>query len=308
MRRRMPYHFTPTFGLLNRAIDYRYMKHINTILHNKALFTPGERKIADFILENPGRVKQFSSPELAEVLGISQSSIIKFTQKLGFKGFTNFKIAMVEEWGQQSTERKNDVAYIHNEINSEDTFPDIAEKLLMEKQQALRDTTRSLDFSKLQQVVTLIRDAGRVQITAIGGSSLIAKDLAYKLMKIGYPVMNEMDSHVQITVAQSLTAKDLQIAISFSGDRREIQVAAEAAKSRGAKVIALTSLQQSPLRQVADISLDTIAEGSKTHSSSIAVRTAQHTLIDLLFVCLLQQGDETRRELIEQSRKLVNKL
>lgn len=304
----MPYYFKPSLSQPTRAIDCRYMKHINTILHNKDLFTPGERKIADFIIENPGRVKQFSSPELAEVLGISQSSIIKFAQKLGFKGFTNFKIALVEEWGQQSTERKNDVAYIHNEINSEDTFPDIAEKLMLEKQQALRDTTQGLDFSKLQQVVELIRHAGRVQITAIGGSSLIAKDLAYKLMKIGYPVMNEMDSHVQITVAQSLTAADVQIAISFSGSRREVQVAAETAKARGAKIIALTSLQQSPLRQVADVTLDTIADGSKTHSSSIAVRTAQHTLIDLLFVCLLQQGEEGRRELIEQSRKLVNKL
>lgn len=284
------------------------MKHINTILHNKSLFTPGERKIADFILDNPGRVKQFSSPELAQVLGISQSSIIKFAQKLGFRGYTNFKIALVEEWGQQSTERKNDVAYIHNEINSEDTFPQIAEKLLLEKQQALRDTTNGIDFARLQRVVDLIRVAGRVQITAIGGSSLIAKDLAYKLMKIGYPVMNEMDSHVQITVAQSLTAADVQIAISFSGNRREVQVAAEAAKARGAKVIALTSLHQSPLRQVADLCLDTLADGSKTHSSSISVRTAQHTLIDLLFVCLLQQGEEGRRELISQSRTLVDKL
>jgi RpiR family murPQ operon transcriptional repressor len=284
------------------------MKHINTILHNKSLFTPGERKIADFILDNPGRVKQFSSPKLAQVLGISQSSIIKFAQKLGFKGYTNFKIALVEEWGQQSTERKNDVAYIHNEINSEDTFPQIAEKLLLEKQQALRDTTNGIDFARLQQVVDLIRVAGRVQIIAIGGSSLIAKDLAYKLMKIGYPVMHEMDSHVQITVAQSLTAADVQIAISFSGNRREVQVAAEAAKARGAKVIALTSLHQSPLRQVAELCLDTLADGSKTHSSSISVRTAQHTLIDLLFVCLLQQGDEGRRELISQSRTLVDKL
>jgi RpiR family murPQ operon transcriptional repressor len=284
------------------------MKHINTILHNKSLFTPGERKIADFILDNPGRVKQFSSPELAQVLGISQSSIIKFAQKLGFKGYTNFKMALVEEWGQQSTERKNDVAWIHNEISSEDTFPQIAEKLLLEKQQAMRDTTSALDFATLAQAVDLIRVAGRVQITAIGGSSLIAKDLAYKLMKIGYPVMHEMDSHVQITVAQSLTAADVQIAISFSGNRREVQVATEAAKARGAKVIALTSLHHSPLRQAADLCLDTLADGSKTHSSSISVRTAQHTLIDLLFVCLLQQGEEGRRQLISQSRTLVDKL
>ena len=284
------------------------MRYTQKIIHNKELFTPGERKIADYVLENPDKLKQLSSQSLAMILGVSQSSIIKFAQKLGMKGFTHLKIALIEEWGQQASEQKLQSSHIHNGINSHDSLPDIAEKLFLEKQQALRDTTDSLDFAQLQQAVLKIQAAKRVQIIGVGGSSLIAKDLAYKLMKIGYSVMNELDSHVQITVAQSLSPADVQIVISFSGKRREILIAAEVAKKMGATLIAITSLQHNPLRELADYTLDTIADETRWRSSSIAARTAQNTIIDLLFVSLMQQNSEESRHFIQQSQTLVEQL
>ncbi|ATA24621.1 XRE family transcriptional regulator [Brenneria goodwinii] len=284
------------------------MRYTQKIIHNKAILTPGERKIADYVLENPDKLKRLSSQGLAAVLGISQSSIIKFAQKLGLKGFTDFKMALIEEWGQQVSKQKQQSSHIHNAINSNDSLTDIAEKLCAEKQKALRDTTDSLDFTQLQQAVSHIQSAKRIQITGVGGSSLVAKDLAYKLMKIGYPVMNELDSHVQITVAQSLSAADVQIIISFSGKRRELLIAADAAKKNGATLIAITSLQHNPLRELADYTLDTIADETRWRSSSISARTAQNAIIDLLFVCLLQKNSEDSRHFIEQSQMLVDRL
>lgn len=284
------------------------MRYTQKIIHNKAILTPGERKIADYVLENPDKLKRLSSQGLAAVLGISQSSIIKFAQKLGLKGFTDFKMALIEEWGQQVSKQKQQSSHIHNAINSNDSLTDIAEKLCAEKQKALRDTTDSLDFTQLQQAVSHIQSAKRIQITGVGGSSLVAKDLAYKLMKIGYPVMNELDSHVQITVAQSLSAADVQIIISFSGKRRELLIAADAAKKNGATLIAITSLQHNPLRELADYTLDTIADETRWRSSSISARTAQNAIIDLLFVCLLQKNSEDSRHFIEQSQTLVDRL
>ncbi|MEC5317770.1 SIS domain-containing protein [Brenneria populi subsp. brevivirga] len=284
------------------------MRYMQKIIHNQKTFTPGERKIADYVLQHPDKLKQLSSQGLAAALGVSQSSIIKFAQKLGLKGFTNFKLALIEEWGQQASQQKQQNSHIHNAISSQDSLPDIAEKLFAEKQKALRDTTDSLDFSQLQQAVLHIRSAKRIQIIGIGGSSLVAKDLAYKLMKIGYPVMHELDSHVQITVAQSLSAADVQIIISFSGKRRELLIAAEAAKKSGATLIAITSLQRNPLRALADCALDTLADETRWRSSSISARTAQNTITDLLFVCLLQQNSEKSRRFIKQSQKLVDRL
>ena len=51
-----------------------------------------ERRIADFILENAHLLRDYSSQQLANSLGISQSSVVKFSQKLGFKGYPDLKV------------------------------------------------------------------------------------------------------------------------------------------------------------------------------------------------------------------------
>ncbi|TBM12416.1 SIS domain-containing protein [Hafnia alvei] len=284
------------------------MRCLQRITLNKDAFTPGERIIADYILANPDKLKQCSSQELASILNISQSSIVKFAQRLGFKGFTNLKMALIEEWGQQSKQNAESEQHLHNDINVHDTPSVIAEKLFRAKQQALRMTTDSVNLAQLESVVAEIKAARRVQIMGMGGSSLVAKDLAYKLMKIGYPVMNEMDSHVQMTVAQSLGEGDVQIVISYSGALKEIFIAAQAAQEKGAKIIAITSLQDSPLRKLADFVLDTIADEARWRSSSISARTAQNTITDLLFVCLLQEDSERSSSFIHRSQEMIEKL
>lgn len=284
------------------------MRCLQRITLNKDAFTPGERIIADYILANPDKLKQCSSQELASILNISQSSIVKFAQRLGFKGFTNLKMALIEEWGQQSKQNAESEQHLHNDINVHDTPSVIAEKLFRAKQQALRMTTDSVNLAQLESVVAEIKAARRVQIMGMGGSSLVAKDLAYKLMKIGYPVMNEMDSHVQMTVAQSLGEGDVQIVISYSGALKEIFIAAQAAQEKGSKIIAITSLQDSPLRKLADFVLDTIADEARWRSSSISARTAQNTITDLLFVCLLQEDSERSRSFIHRSQEMIEQL
>lgn len=284
------------------------MRCLQRITLNKDAFTPGERIIADYILAHPDKLKQCSSQELASILNISQSSIVKFAQRLGFKGFTGLKLALIEEWGQQSKQNAESKQHLHNDINVHDTPSVIAEKLFRAKQQALRMTTDSVNLAQLESVVAEIKAARRVQIMGMGGSSLVAKDLAYKLMKIGYPVMNEMDSHVQMTVAQSLGEGDVQIVISYSGALKEIFIAAQAAQEKGAKIIAITSLQDSPLRKLADFVLDTIADEARWRSSSISARTAQNTITDLLFVCLLQEDSERSRSFIHRSQEMIEQL
>ena len=53
-----------------------------------------ERRIADFILENAQLLRDYSSQQLANALGISQSSVVKFCQKLGFKGYPDLKLSI----------------------------------------------------------------------------------------------------------------------------------------------------------------------------------------------------------------------
>ncbi|EGV5525686.1 SIS domain-containing protein, partial [Salmonella enterica] len=265
-----------------------------------------ERKIALYILNNIDTFKNCSSHSMALTLNIAQSSITKFAKKLGARGFTDLKMLLIEENGRakNSTKGKN----LHTTIQNDDPYNIIAEKLIAEKITALKQSTEHIDFANFEKIINIIHSSRRIQIMGIGGSALAAKDLAFKLLKIGYNAICEIDSHVQITVAQSLKKQDLQIVISYSGNKKEILLAAKTAKANGAKIIAITSLAQNPLRELADYILETVSNEDEWRSSSISSRTAQNCITDLIFVCLLQINDIRSLSMIQRSHDLINKL
>ena len=61
-----------------------------------------ERRIADFLLENAHLLRDYSSQQLADALNISQSSVVKFSQKLGFKGYPDLKFSIGEAVARNS--------------------------------------------------------------------------------------------------------------------------------------------------------------------------------------------------------------
>lgn len=267
----------------------------NKIIAKRSQLSQSGRLVADWIVENAAKAAYMTSQELAQEAQVSQSTIVKFTQRLGFKGYSEFKLALSEDIG-----RKQAIAStpLHSGIFADDPLAVIAQKLIKAKTDAMIQTTNALSFDACNQAAQWLSDARTVQIVGIGGSALTAKDLGYKLLKLGITALTEQDSHVQIAVARTLTEKDVQIAISFSGERKEIIVAAEAAKEQGAKVIALSSPNKSKLRHIADITFDTIADEVENRSSAIASRSAQNVITDLLFIYLVQLRDESARQMI----------
>ena len=62
-----------------------------------------ERRIADYVLENAHLLRDYSSQQLANALGISQSSVVKFSQKLGFKGYPDLKFSIGESLARRES-------------------------------------------------------------------------------------------------------------------------------------------------------------------------------------------------------------
>ncbi|OCH15636.1 MULTISPECIES: SIS domain-containing protein [unclassified Aliivibrio] len=283
------------------------MSILEKIQNQRSHLSTNGIKILDFIIEQPSEISAYSSQALATKIGVSQSSIVKFTQKLGFKGFTAFKLAIIEDAGRKQAILEPDRP-IHNKINSDDSALTIAQKLVQEKNHALIATTNAIDFSEFEVITTLLNQAQRIQIVGIGGSALTAKDLAFKLLKIGMTALTEQDSHVQIATANALTKNDIQIVISYSGSRKDILMAAQTARDKGATVIALTSTKKSPLRKLANFCIDTIADERQFRSSSISSRTAQNVITDLLFMTLLQIKSDTAKLLIDEISSTMNRI
>lgn len=284
------------------------MLTLSKLSNIRSQLSPSELKIADYILSYPELVTGFSSQELAQQAEVSQSSIVKFTQKIGFKGFTAFKLAVSEDLGRMHAINTDNVGELYNGIGRDDDLETMAKKLAQEKINSIVETTQALDCGALMRVLDAIDKAGRVQLVGIGGSALTAKDLWYKLLKIGVTSLFDQDSHVQISIAQTLGPGDVQLVISYSGSSRDVLAAAELAKRNGATLIAVTSFRQTQLRQMADMVLDTVAEENELRISSISSRTAQNTITDILFLGLMQRRNDIAWSLIDGTREVINRL
>lgn len=217
------------------------MSVLQRIVSRRTQLSDAGRQIGDWVLANPALSTTLTSQVLAANAGVSQSSIVKFTQRLGFKGYSEFKLALTEELGRKTALESQP---LHSNILADDPLAVTAQKLVQAKTDAMFHTTNALRLDEFSKVIEWLDQAKRVQITGIGGSALTAKDLAFKLLKLGITTLTEQDSHVQIATARILSAGDVQIAISFSGERKEILVAAEAAKQQGATLIALTAREK----------------------------------------------------------------
>lgn len=262
-----------------------------------------DRKLADFLLTNPELARHLSSQKLAQQTGVSQSAVVKFAQKLGYKGFPALKHALSEIVATPAL-----AVTLHNQILSTDSLKTVGEKLLAEKVAALRATLDINSEQRLAEALAMLRAARRIILTGLGASGLVAKDLAHKLLKIGVMAVSQTDMHAQLAAVQTLDTRDLLLAISFSGERRELNLAAEEAQRCGAKVLALTSFTPNSLQQRADHCLYTISEEPAIRSAAISSSTAQYALTDLLFMAMIQQDLESAQEHIKHSAALVKKL
>ena len=259
-----------------------------------------EQRIADFLLENVEAVRRHSSKSLADSIGVSQSSVVKFSQKLGYKGYSDFKLSLTESMARTAHLPKA----IHGDISVDDDITTVGRKLIAHKSVSLNETLGVNGEAELIRAVQLLASADRILVAGVGASSLVARDFAYKLMKLGKAVLVESDTHVQVANAATLKQGSVVLAISESGLTQDVIRVAETGLQQGADVISLTRFSRNPLVEVASVRLFCVADEAGARSSSILARTAQLMITDLLFI-LMSQRDDQAQDLFERSRNAV---
>lgn len=248
--------------------------------------TQADRQIARFILDHPEEMLAMSSAALAEATGRSQSSVVKFSQKLGYEGYQQLKLDVNKAKAQ---EFHAPAGVIHGTIDASDSYMTILQKLIGSKLLSMRETSAVNTEATIDSALDALMNARRIQLAGVGASSLVARDFSYKLLKLGRTVLVDSDSHIQISNASALNDQDLIIALSHSGRSMETLRIAELAKKRGATLLSVTGLQPNPLLEIADISLFTVADEERVRSSAITSRDAQLMLTDMLFILLLRR-------------------
>ncbi len=269
----------------------------------KEQLSPNEKKIARFILENPALIRDYSSQNLAASVGVSQSSVVKFSQKLGYRGFIDLKLAIHEAVlrgggpggmaGGQHADRKEKAS--------------AAEELYHVKSQTLLSTMELNDEERLLKAVEVLISSDRIQIIALGAGSLVARNFASVLIQIGKSVVAEVDTYIQLSSVATLGKRDAVFLISFSGESPRMLQIVKQAKKAGVTIIALTGFSANPMRSLADVELYCVDRADDYEVPQIVSATSQQYVVDLLFSQILKR-DRKARELMKLSRQAAENI
>lgn len=259
-----------------------------------------EQRIADYILKQPELIIHHTINQVADDLDVAESTVFRFCQRVGFKGYQALKIALASDVVAPLQD-------IHEDINPNDTSLQIAEKIFATNVKTLETTRQILDEAALSETVDLLLSARRIEFFGSGGSAVIALDAYHKFVRSGLTVTANLESHMQLMSASQMTQQDVAVLISHSGASKETLDIARVCMERGVKIIAITNYAKSPLTKLADVALFTVSQETEFRSEALASRIAELSLIDALFtVVMMHRGDEGR-EALQQMREAISR-
>lgn len=265
---------------------------------------PAERRVADAVLSDPGGVSRLSINRLAERCATSATTVMRFCRTIGLPKYPDLRIALAGEASRENVEHGG-VARPSGDIDRDDTLADIVAKITYNDARAIEDTAATLDLDALDQAVSAVSEARRVDVYGVGASAFVGQDLHQKLHRIGLLAFVWPDPHAALTSAALLDDRCVAIAISHTGATDDTVAALQAARDSGARTLAITNFVPSPLADVADLVLTTAARETTFRSGAMASRIAQLAVIDYLFVGVAQRAYDDTMTALERTYRAV---
>ncbi|MEH7095456.1 MurR/RpiR family transcriptional regulator [Neobacillus vireti] len=258
-----------------------------------------EKKVADYILENPEKIIHNTINEVAEDLQVADATVFRFCKRIGFKGYQAMKIALASEIIEP-------IQQIHEEISENDNEKTVADKIFHSNIRTLENTLQILDETSIQRAVGLLMKAKRVEFYGTGGSNVVAMDAFHKFVRTGIKAFAFIDTHFQLMSASQLGENDVAVVISHSGTNKDTLNVLKTAKKNGAKTIGITSYPKSPICQFSDVALFTSSEETEYRSEALSSRIAQLSLIDALYVNIMILNKEKAKRSLGKVREAIS--
>lgn len=291
---------------------------LELIAREQPYLNPALRRVADFILEHPNQAKSIPIHELAAVCGVAESSVTRFVKVIGLRSYQELKIAIAETLSARNIPEKEvplEEKYVFEGITRSDTEPTIVEKVMSRNIQTIIDTKQRLNFSQVARAVDAIDRARLLIFCCMGSSGLAAEEAVMRFTRAGKKCLLFRDQSIQLMTAAIVIKDDLVFGLSNSGRSAQVIECLNLAQTRGASTIAITSYEDSPLVNFADIALFTATKtASKEYGlyrESMTSKMAQILVIDILYAIFasrhydqtLQHLEETYLAAIRDTRK-----
>ena len=255
-----------------------------------------EKRIADWLSENPGEILPLSIVDLADRCGCSEATIVRFAKRLGFSGYQELKISLAQETSAES---------VSENIGADDSVDRIYDKVCGDIYCSLELTKKVLDQNALRRACEAIVAARQIVVMGLGNSASVALDASHKFLRAGCCAYAYSDNHMQVIAASHLGGEDVVLAISHSGSSRDIVDALKIAKEAGAVTIAITNCGKSPIQQYSDIVLHTASDETKYNILALNSRIAQLSIVNAIYFYLVYHKPGSVEESIKETERAL---
>ena len=217
-------------------------------MKNQKTMTERERDICNYILEHPEKVESISSRELGHATFTSAASVTRLCQKLGMKGFPEFKIQFVRELQSGQMEELQEKVTISEREN----VVTIVRKATHVQQQAIEQTKKEISYSQLVRVGKLIAEASCVDFYAYDMNVYLAEYGRSLLFHSGKVANVLSATNIQGLQASMPPDGHIAILISHTGENERLVEIAKMLKKNKTKVIVFTGKKNSTISSYAD--------------------------------------------------------
>jgi len=254
-----------------------------------------EKKIANFILNNPHKAVSLTVAELGEMSETSSSAVIRLCKSLGLRGYQELKMRVIGDINFH-----NDTSY--TDIKKNDTIKSLIQSIRNNAVKSIDETMHILDEETIATCVNLMNKADAMVFYGMGASFIAAKDAQQKFLRINKVSYAFEDTHLTATMIANLKPNDLVIGISASGETQETIKLIDLANSRNINTIGITKYGKSTLGKISKISV-CIPSSIETpfRSAATSSRMSQLYIIDVLFMCFATSSYDTTMEYLENT-------
>ncbi|BDZ30455.1 RpiR family transcriptional regulator [Lactiplantibacillus brownii] len=260
-----------------------------------------DRKIADYIVQDPVKTAALSISDLAAAVGVSTATISRFVKRISFNNFRDFSRELT---AAEPLERTNAEAF--RDVEKQTTLKGIANSTFNSIRSSLDQTSQVMTETDLAQAVKLLTTARSIGFYGLGGSAVAALDGYHKFVRTGIPCAHNSDYDMQLMQAAQMTAKDVAVVISHTGrNQQTLQILATLA-TQHVPVIALTSFGNSPLAQASTVAFISVAEEVNYRSEGLTSLIAQMSIIDSLFLMTAVHGNDKMAASLSRVRRAIS--
>lgn len=263
-------------------------------------FFESERKIGTYIIQHTAEVVDMTVGELAQACGVSDASVSRFCKKINMKGFHHLKITLAKEISEKGIEEEE----VSNHISVNDIEQSL-KNILANKVTEITQTVSMMDAKQLSEILNKLNMARTVQFFAVGNTIPVAIDGAFKLNQIGIPAVSGTIWETQIGYTYNMTAEDVVIAISNSGESTAVLRALEAAKSVGATTLSITNSEKSSAAQLSDYHITTATREKLFLDGYCFSRVSATTVIEILYLFLTSMRKDAYKSIVRHEQAIA---